>query len=218
MSTIVSNADISLFCMLSGSFNELGNNTNSALQIPGDELDREILFELLQCVSCVSQQLGKASSVIFDESLLSTPHISPEEVVPRFMKILQTGYGSSIAALQISDLGADIAWEKEVSNHRSLRKFSKDMFLSLHSLCNRANTWGKVLDVIESYLRFLVPHKTVLKLGSEAVFNVNGFAIVQATSQIAKVMFESALDVLMLLSYMVSISGQVSFKTTALGT
>lgn len=196
--------------LIYGSFNELSNNTNSGLQISGDELDREILFELLQCVSCVNQQLGKASSVIFYESLLSTPHISSEEVVPRFMKILQTGYSSSIAALQISELGADIAWEKEVSNHRSLRKFSTDMFLSLHSLCNRANTWGKVLDVIESYLRFLVPRKFVLELGSEAVFNFNGFAIVQATSQIAKVMFESALDVLLLLSYMVSISGQIN--------
>ncbi|KAL2491059.1 SUPPRESSOR OF AUXIN RESISTANCE1 [Abeliophyllum distichum] len=199
--------------LIYGSFNELSsNNTSSELQISGDELDREILFELQQCVSCVSQQFGKASSAIFYESLLSTPHISSEEVVPRFMKILQTGYSSSIAALQISELGADIAWEKEVSNHRSLRKFSTDMFLSLHSLCNRAKSWSKVLDVTESYLRFLVPRKVVLNFGSEAAFNVNGSAVVQATSQIAKVMFESALDVLMLLSYMVSISGQINMS------
>lgn len=158
----------------------------------------------------MSQQLGKASSAIFYESLLSTPHISLEEVVPRFLKILETGYSSSTAAILISELGGDTAWEKELSNHRNLRKFSTNMFLSLHALCHKANSWNKVLDVVESYLKFLVPHKIVLNLDAETVFHINGSAIVQSTSQIARVMFESVLDVLMLLSYMTSISGQVS--------
>ncbi|KAI3448399.1 hypothetical protein Pfo_005064 [Paulownia fortunei] len=195
-----------------GSFEEQNKYISPGLVYSGDELDRKILFELLQCVRNVSQQLGKASSAIFYESLLTTPQISSEEVVSRFLKILETGYSSSTAATLISELGADTAWEKELSNHRNLRKFSTNMFLSLRALCHKANSWGKVLDVVESYLKFLVPHKIVLNSDAEAIFHINGSAVVQSTSQIAKVMFESVLDVLMLLSYMTSISGQINMS------
>ena len=176
-----------------------------------DNLDREILFEVLRCVINVSQQLGKASSAIFYESLLSAPSISSEEVLPRLLKILETGYSSSVTSLHIFELGADIAWEKEVSDHKNLRKFSIEMFLSLQALSNKAITWGKVLDVIESYLRFLVPRKIIQKFDSEAGFNISTSAVVQASSQVAKLMFESALDMLLLLCYLVNMSGQVSF-------
>ncbi|XP_047946839.1 nuclear pore complex protein NUP160 isoform X2 [Salvia hispanica] len=178
----------------------------------GDELERNILFEFLQCVQNVSQQLGKASSTIFCESLLRTPHISFEEVVTRLLKILETGYSSSTAAILIPELGGDAALEKELSNHRNLRKFSTNMFLSFHELCHKANSWKKVLDVVESYLKFLVPHKIVLKSDEAGPFHINGSAIVHSTSQIAKVMFDSGLDICMLLSYMTSISGQLKMS------
>lgn len=195
--------------MPSGSFDELDNIVNPNLEFSND-LERELLFEVLQCINNVNQQLGKASSAVYYESLLTAPNNSSEEVVPHLLKILETGYSSSIAALHLSELGADTAWEKEVADHKNLRKFSADMFLSLHALCSKATTWGKVLDVVESYLKFLVPRKTIQKLDSEVVFNISSSIVVQATTQVAKVMFESALDVLLLLSYMVNISGQVS--------
>ncbi|KAL9141071.1 hypothetical protein ABFS82_14G078800 [Erythranthe guttata] len=194
-----------------GSLEEQNKHISPELGFSRDERDQTILFELLQCVRNVSQQLGKASSAIFYESLLSTPHISSEELVSRFLRILETGYSSSTAAILISELGADIAWEKELSNHRNLRKFSTNMFLSLQSLCQKANSWSKVLDVVESYIQFFVPKKIVLKSGAQAFFPISGSAVVQSTSQIAKVMFESVLDVLMLLRYMISISGQINF-------
>lgn len=176
----------------------------------GDEFEREILFEFLQCVRTVSQQLGRASSNILYESLLRTPQISSEEVVTRLLKILETGYSSSTATLLLSELGVDAAYEKELSNHRNLRKFSTNLFLSLNVLCHKANTWKKVLDVVESYLKFLVPEKIVLKSDAAVICHLNGSAVVHSMSQIAKVMFDSALDILMLLSYVTSISGQVS--------
>ncbi|KAK4406816.1 Nuclear pore complex protein [Sesamum angolense] len=71
---------------------------------------------------------------------------------------------------------------------------------------------GKVLDVVEGYLKVLVPQKIVLNMDAEAIFHINTSAIVQSTCQIAKVMFESVLDVLMLLSYMTSISGQINMS------
>lgn len=196
--------------MTPGSFKDQKKYIGHELDYLGDEFEREILFEFLQCVRNVSQQLGKASSTIFSQSLLRTPHISSEEVVPRLLKILETGYSSSTAAILIPELGGDAALDKELSNHRNLRKFSTNMFLSLHELCHKANSWKKVLDVVESYLKFLVPHKIVLKSDAAALFHLNGSAVVHSMSQIAKVMFDSVLDVFMLLGYMTSISGQVS--------
>ncbi|KAK1370532.1 nuclear pore complex protein NUP160 [Heracleum sosnowskyi] len=169
----------------------------------------EVLVGVLRCISNVSLQLGRASSAIFYESPFNTPNMSSQEVVPQLLKILDTGFNSSIAALQRSELGTDTSWEKEVADHKRLRKFSADMFLSLHSLCSKATTWAKVLDVIERYLKFLVPRKIVQKMKNDIVFNVKSSVTVQSTSQVAKVMFESALDVLLLLNYMVNISGQI---------
>ncbi|PSS21659.1 Nuclear pore complex protein [Actinidia chinensis var. chinensis] len=195
--------------LIYGSFDEIGDILCSGLDFSDDNLDREILFEVLRCVINVSQQLGKASSAIFYESLLSAPSISSEEVLPRLLKILETGYSSSVTSLHIFELGADIAWEKEVADHKNLRKFSIEMFLSLQALSNKAITWGKVLDVVESYLKFLVPRKIIQKFDSEVGFNICTSAVVQATSQVAKLMFESALDMLLLLCYLVNMSGQI---------
>lgn len=114
-----------------------------------------------------------------------------------------------MAALHVSELGTDVALDKEISYHKRLRKFSVDMLLSLHNLCSRATKWGRVLHVIESYLKFLVPRKYEHNLDSDGLFTVSTALTVQATSQVAKVMFESALDVHLLLSYMVNSSSQV---------
>ncbi|KAL6964531.1 hypothetical protein U1Q18_035583 [Sarracenia purpurea var. burkii] len=194
--------------LIYGSLEEIGDILSFGLEFSDNTLDREILSEVLQCVINVNQQLGKVSSAIFYESLLSGPSISAEEFLPCVLKILETGYSSSVTALHTSELGADVAWEKEVVDHKNLRKFSIEMFLLLKALSSKAITWGKVLDVIERYLKFLVPRKIIQKFDSEVGFNINTSAVVQAMSQVAKVMFESALDILLLLSYLVNISGQ----------
>ncbi|CAA0833564.1 SUPPRESSOR OF AUXIN RESISTANCE1 [Striga hermonthica] len=195
-----------------GSFEEQHRYMSPGLLYSGDELSRKILYELLQCLESVSKQLGKASSAIFYESLLNTPHISSDEVVSRFLKILESAYSYTTEAKLSSELGLDTNWRKELSSNRNLRKFSTNMFLSFQEMCNKANSWGKILDVIESYLKVLVPQKVVLKSNAEAIFHINGYGIVQSTFQIAKVMFESVLGVLMLLSYMTSISGQINMS------
>lgn len=176
-----------------------------------DDLEHEVLIDLLRCVTSISQQLGKTASSIFYESFVSTPVISSEEVVPRILKFLETGCSSSVATLKLSELGTNVAWEKKLMDHKSLRKFSVDMLLSLHALCRKAVTWSKVLSVIESYLKFLVPQKIVQNLDAEPLLDINASILVQATSQVAKMMFESALDILLFVSYLVSNSGQVGF-------
>lgn len=195
-----------------GSSDELGNFPSFGLDSFDEALDCELLTEMLRCVINVSQQLGKTASAIFYESLISAPPvILSEEIIQRLLKILETGYSSTVAMLHVSDLGPDVAWEKSLADHKNLRKFSIDMLLSLHALHEKSGTWSRVLSVIENYLKYLIPRKVIQKFDAEVALDINASILVQATSQVAKVMFESALDILLFLSYLVSISGQVSF-------
>nr|XP_011466909.1 PREDICTED: nuclear pore complex protein NUP160 isoform X2 [Fragaria vesca subsp. vesca] len=194
-----------------GSLDELGNSPSFGLDSFGEALDCEILAEMLRCVINVSQQLGKTASAIYYESLIRTPPvISPEEIVPRLLKVLETGISSTAAMLHISDLGTDVAWEKNLADHKNLRKFSIDMMLSLHALLEKFGTWSRILSVIENYLKYLVPRKITQNYDAEVALDINASILVQATSQVAKVMFESALDIHLFLSYLVSISGQIN--------
>ncbi|XP_024959556.1 nuclear pore complex protein NUP160 isoform X1 [Cynara cardunculus var. scolymus] len=192
-----------------GSFDELGEIASSRINLSGD-LEREVLFEVLRCTSSLSQQLGKGAAALFYESFFSEPSMSPEDVVGCLLKTLETRSTSSIAALHVSEVGVDTAWEKEVGDHKILRKFSADMFLSLHGLYRKASMWDQVVDVILKYLNFLVPQKIEQKLDYEAIFDISACITVQVTSQVAKVMFESAVDMLLLLSYMVKLGGQIN--------
>ena len=196
-------------CILPGSSDEHGDPVSFGLDLFDDDLACEILMEMLRCVISISQQLGKTASAIFYESLVSTSVVSSEEILHCIMKILVIGYSSSAAMLHVSDTGADIAWEKKLADHKNIRKFSIDMLLSLHALREKAVTWARVLNVIESFLKFLVPRKIVHNFDAEISSCINASILVQATSQISKVMFESALDMLLFLNYLVKISGQV---------
>lgn len=187
-----------------------GDLVGFGLDLFDDAPEFEVLIEMLRCVVNVSQQLGKTASAVFYESLLSTPPvISSEEITRRLMKILETGYSSTVSMLHISDLGPDVAWQKSLADHKNLRKFSIDMLLSLHALHKKSGTWSRILNTIESYLKFLIPQKIIQKFDAEISLDISASIVVQATSQVAKVMFESALDILLFLSYLVSISGQI---------
>ncbi|XP_071736992.1 nuclear pore complex protein NUP160 isoform X2 [Rutidosis leptorrhynchoides] len=192
-----------------GSFDELGEISSSRINLSND-LEREVLFEVLRCTSSLSQQLGKGAPALFYDSFFSEPSISPEDVVARFLKLLETRYTSDMSALHISELGVDTAWEKGLGDHKVLRKFSTDIFLSLHGLYRKAGTWDKVVDVILKYLNFLVPQKNENKLDSEVAFDIRTCISVQVMSQVSKVMFESAAEILLLLSYMVKLGGQIN--------
>ncbi|KAF5207457.1 Nuclear pore complex protein, partial [Thalictrum thalictroides] len=159
--------------LIYGSFDDFGDFANSGLNLPNDFLDREILFEVLRCISNIHQQLGKAGSAIFYESLVNAQLLSSEEVVPGFLKILETGYSSSVAKLHVSQFGADTAWKKELEDRRNQRKFSIEMLLSLNALLDKAASWDRVLNVIEHFIKFLVPYKRSQSFDAEAVFNLS---------------------------------------------
>ncbi|KAH1216807.1 hypothetical protein AAZX31_13G125200 [Glycine max] len=195
--------------IVEGSSDEVSELTG-LVDIFDDDLECEILIELLRCVISFSQQLGKTASSIFYESLLTTSLISSEDIVCYIVKILETGYCMSGPVLQTSTSGNHIVvLEKELADHKSLRKLSVDMFLSLQGLHKKASEWGRILKVIEGFLKFLVPQKVIQNFNTEVSSNINSSVIVHTTYQIAKVMFESAWDFLLFLSYLVDISGQV---------
>ncbi|XP_020203825.1 nuclear pore complex protein NUP160 isoform X1 [Cajanus cajan] len=195
--------------IVEGSSDEVSELTG-LVDIFDDDLECEILIELLRCVASFSQQLGKTASSIFYESLLTTTVVSSEDIVCYIVKILETGYCMSSPVLQTSTSGDHIVvLEKELADHKSLRKLSVDMFLSLQGLHKKASAWGRILNVIECFLKFLVPQKVIQKYDTEMSSNINSSVIVHTTYQIAKVMFESAWDFLLFLSYLVDISGQV---------
>ncbi|KAF7804423.1 nuclear pore complex protein NUP160 isoform X1 [Senna tora] len=176
---------------------EEGGDLTGLVDLFDDDLEGEIPTELLRCVLSFSQQLGKTASSIFYESLLSAPVISSEDIINCIVKILETGYGNNMVL------------EKELTDHRNLRKLSVDLFLSLQGLYRKAAAWGRILNVIEGFLKFLVPQRIVHNLDTEKSSNINSSIVVHATYQIAKVMFESAWDFLLFLSYLVDISGQI---------
>ncbi|KAM2012003.1 hypothetical protein ACFX1T_023908 [Malus domestica] len=98
-------------------------------------LQLEVLVKMLRCVVNVSQQLGKTASAIFYESLVSAPLvISAEEITHRLLKNLESGYGSSVAMLHVSEHGPDVALERNLADKKKLRKFYIGMLLSLHAL------------------------------------------------------------------------------------
>ncbi|XP_058086565.1 nuclear pore complex protein NUP160 isoform X2 [Magnolia sinica] len=182
---------------------------STGLVLLDDDVDRELLYEVLRCISSINCQLSKAAASVFYESIVSPSLIPSEDVIPQLLKILETGYKSSAIASNISQFGADAAWEKELADHKSQRKFSVDMLLSLHALRNKAMSWNRVLNVVEKYLNYLIPNKCLQSSDPRELFNINTSLLVQATSQVARVMVESAFDILMFLSYLVNISGQV---------
>nr|XP_043632456.1 nuclear pore complex protein NUP160-like [Erigeron canadensis] len=192
-----------------GSLDRLGEVARSRINVSGD-VERGVLSEVLQCTASLSQHLGKGAPALFHESLFSEPSVSAEDVVGRLLKVLETRYSSSIAALHVSELGVDTAWEKGVVDHKILRKFSTDILLSLNGLYRKAGTWDKVLDVILKYLNFLVPRKNENKSTSDSVFDVRTCITIQVTAQVANLMFNSAVDILLLLSYMVKLGGQIN--------
>lgn len=192
----------------SGELDELGG---SDIDWIDNDSDSELLLEVLRCVISISHRLGKTTLPIFYESLMSTPIIPFGDIVSRILKILENGYSSSVVMIKRSDLEASCGWERELADKKNLRKFSIEMMLSLHTLCEKGGSWSRVLDVVESFLKYFVPRKMSHKLQPQTSSDVNTSILVHATSQIAKVMLESALDVLLFLYYMVSISGQVSF-------
>lgn len=173
-------------------------------------MECEVLIDVLRCVNNVNLQLGKAASVVMYETFLDPHTFGSEEIVTGLLKILEIGYTSSEATVHMLELGCNVAWEKKMIDHKSFRKFSIDMLLSLRALCQKATSWASILKVIECYLKFLVPKKISLNTNNEKLSEMEACIAVQATCQIAKVMFECAADILLFLGYLLKIRGQVS--------
>ncbi|KAF8116365.1 hypothetical protein N665_0019s0043 [Sinapis alba] len=214
---LVRNSSVSLFFRLENVEHSLGGSSSehsnlTSLGLGMSISEHEILSEVLRCTSKINKQWGAAPYAMYYESVTGRPVISSEEIVPRLVNILESGYAMSIGQRTWSDLGADGAWDKELEAHKNLRTFSIEMLLSLSALCQRAGSWEKVFTIMEQYLQYLVPKKAMHNNDGETLSDICSSILVQATSQFAKVMFESAFDIFLLVSYLLNISGQVNMS------
>ncbi|KAL0706517.1 hypothetical protein Bca4012_072943 [Brassica carinata] len=214
---LVRNNSVSLFSRLENVEHSLGGSSSKHSSLTNLGLgmsinEHEILSEVLRCTLKINKQWGAAPYAMYYESVTGRPVISSEEIVPRLVNILESGYAMSIGQRTWSDLGTDRAWEKELEAQKNLRTFSIEMLLSLSALCQRAGSWGKVFTIMEHYLQYLVPKKVMHNNVGETLSDICCSILVQATSQFAQVMFESAFDIFLLVSYLLNISGQVNMS------
>ncbi|XP_057530266.1 nuclear pore complex protein NUP160 isoform X4 [Amaranthus tricolor] len=196
-----------------GNFGKLQDFAKFGSDVSGDGLEHEILFEVLRCSRLLSLRLGLAISPIVYESIVGASTVSSEDIVPRLLNTMKCGYKASVTASNVSDLGADFLLKKEIAENKNLRKFTVDTLISIHALCEKASGWGGVLNAIERYLNLLVPRKPTENVDSNMLLDANVSIIVQATSQVAEIMFESALSILLFLNYILDISGQVQMSS-----
>jgi len=173
-----------------------------------DTSDSELLNEVLRCMGHIHHLLGRSSAAIYYESLISSV-ISSDEIASQIVKILETGFSPQSSSSLITLLGRDTYVERRQAAHKNQRKFSLEMLLSFHKLQSRSTSWSVVFDVIEKFMKCLNTNINIQDYESKRVCNVNSMLLVQATSQVARTMFECAFDLFLLLSYLVGVGGQV---------
>ncbi|XP_062218182.1 nuclear pore complex protein NUP160-like isoform X2 [Phragmites australis] len=196
--------------LIYGSSDELRSLDGLGMDFLLDDIsDFELLDEVLRCMGHIHHLLGRSSTAIYYESLISSV-ISSDEIASQIIKMLETGFSPQSSSSLITLLGMDTYVERRQAAHKSQRKFSVEMLLSFHKLQSRSTSWSAVFDVIEKFMKCLNTNITVQEHESKRVCNVNSMLMVQATSQVARTMFECAFDLFLFLSYLVGVGGQVS--------
>lgn len=194
--------------LIYGSSDDLGNPIGLGMNLSNDT-DGETLIEVLRCMGHINHLLGRSSAAIYYESLISSV-ISPDEVTSQILKILESGFSPQSSSPLITLLGTDAYVERRQTAHKSQRKFSVEMLLSFHKLQSRSTSWSAVFDVIDKFMKCLDTKVTIQEFELRRLCNVNSALVVQATSQVARTMFEAAFDLFLFLSYLVGVGGQVS--------
>ncbi|WVZ77924.1 hypothetical protein U9M48_025718 [Paspalum notatum var. saurae] len=195
--------------LIYGSPDELRSIDDPGMNLLGDISDCELLNEVLICMGHIHNMLGRSSTAIYYESLISSA-ISSDDIASQIVKILETGFSPQSSSSLVTLLGTDAYLEKKQVSHKSQRKFSVEMLLSFHKLQSRSTSWSAVFDVIEKFMTCLNTGINVQEYESKRVCTVNSVLLVQATSQVARTMFECAFDLFLFLNYLVGVGGQVS--------
>ncbi|XP_015689514.1 nuclear pore complex protein NUP160 [Oryza brachyantha] len=197
--------------LIYGSSDDLCNLDGIGVNLLDNKSQSEILIEVLRCMSHINHLLGRSAAAIYHESLISSV-ISSDEIISQILKILDTGFCPQSPSALITLLGTDAYAERRQTAHKSQRKFSVEMLLSFRKLQSKSTSWSAVFDVIESFMKYLNTNVTIQEYELKRVYNVNTALLVQASSQVARTMFESTFDLFLFLSYLVSIGGQVSLS------
>nr|CAB3448831.1 unnamed protein product [Digitaria exilis] len=195
--------------LIYGSSDELHNIGDLGMSLLDDKSDSELLNEVLRCMGHIHHLVGRSSAALYYESLISSV-ISSDEIASQIVKTLETGFSPQSSSSLITLLGRDAYVERRQAAHKSQRKFSVEMLLSFHKLQSRSTSWSVVFDVVEKFMKCLNTNINTQDYESKRVCNVNSVLLVQATSQVARTMFECTFDLFLFLSYLVGVGGQVS--------
>ncbi|KAL3676747.1 hypothetical protein R1sor_026695 [Riccia sorocarpa] len=188
-----------------------------ALSLPGDwegaPSDSLVIGALMRCMENITAHLGNVALGVFHEALMR-PDVYPfQSLIQSFLLILDLGYSSFDAAQQSAEFGVDEIRMKVQSHNRRQRKFSLLMLQSLHSMRALAGSWEAALDIVCKYAQYLVlPTSAGIPVANSAALPLGSVlpkTLSHASSQISCTHFEASRNLLLLLSYMVKVQGQV---------
>ncbi|BBN19520.1 nuclear pore complex protein Nup160 [Marchantia polymorpha subsp. ruderalis] len=183
-------------------------------EIPSDPL---VISSLLRCMESLSRHLGNAALGVFHEALMR-PEVYPlQSLIQSVVLILDVGYNPLDTAQANLDFGVDEIRAKVQSLNQQQRKFSLHMSQSLHRLRGLAGSWEAVLDAVCKFSQYLVSSVQSAGSGSNSISvplgSVPTKMLSHASSQISWTQFEAARNLLLLLSYLVKVQGQVGLTS-----
>ncbi|KAI5066304.1 hypothetical protein GOP47_0018928 [Adiantum capillus-veneris] len=177
--------------------------------------DPEFLDFLFKCTSTIKRQVGRVPYAVFGDLLFGNRHISVSHLCSVFLHFLDVGYTHFTMDNQATHIGADVERKKALDYRHRHRKLELQLIVDLQHLRNFAGGWSHVLDCIEGYIVQVTQETRIFpeEGNSEAL---NGFIskrlVLKSTAQLSWNLFEAAKDLLILLSYLIHIKGQVGIS------
>ncbi|KAL2608671.1 hypothetical protein R1flu_027244 [Riccia fluitans] len=202
-----------------GSFSSVRDPT---LALPGDweggPTDPLVLSALLRCMENISEHLGNVALGVLHEALMRPDSYPFQSLIQSLLLILDLGYSSFDTGQENVEFGVDEIRRKIHSHNQRQRKFSLRMLQCLHSMRALAGSWEAALDIICKYVHYLVlPSNTLVPAANSAAFPLGCVftkILSHASSQISWTHFEASCNLLLLLSYMVKVQGQVGLTSS----
>ena len=167
---------------------------------------------LSQCLSSISKQLGRLPLSAFGQTLLGSRPASLSHICSVFLHLLDVGYDSSIL-MTAAQYGVDTGRKKKHEYQRAHRKFELQMIFDLCELRDSVGDWEKALENMETCMNQLMQDTrgSATRIAFEGLeYGIMSKRLVlESTIQLSWAHFEAARDILLLLTYILSVQGQV---------
>ncbi|KAH7286776.1 hypothetical protein KP509_32G022400 [Ceratopteris richardii] len=176
----------------------------------------EFLDLLFKCMSTIVRQIGKIPCAVFGQVLVGNPLITLSHLCSIFLHYLDVGYVQWNIENEVSDIGVDIERRKAYEYRQQHQRLELQLILSLHKLRDSGGGWSNVLDNIERYINQFEQDIQLFRNGNFSEVLDYGFIskrlVLKSTSQLSWTFFEAARDLLIFLSYLIKIKGQIGIS------